>query len=1020
MIIRNSLKSLWRAKGRTILFFTLIMILTLLMSMGVSIFAAVKGFLKDCDEFYTTIGVLEYKGTQYPNEIIYDEGMQEEMATLDLMPLLEEEAVESFAWSDKRLGVITGLDRKDFDVYARNEAVVILGGIGSTGMEEDGSEILTANVYDVLYAQEDKAGTMVMIEQNEVYPLEKGKTYLAHGEFYYGRTSYPYFRVTEFTCVPAQEKGVLYTPLAEVTKANGKYEIPEDLPFKQMAEIIKVRNNSVVLQASPDVKTLYPFHEEQLALSSGDFFTEEEYSGNAKVCMISEQLAGVLSVEVGDRLEIGDVYREGMDIYQSYYPENGFDTSASYEIKGIFKGTPDYNFYVYVPKDAQAASESGTDGGYTIGQFVLKNDSAEEFEQKAEAFLNGRFHLTIYDQGYEVTTRSYISILMVTRIATVLCITAAVAVLLLFGYLFVYKQRETAEIMVLLGTKRAQILWFFEAGAGLVALLAAFLGGLLGFLLHGNIVKSIIGIAEGLQIKPESFSEMKLGIIRILSFEPKLKYPLFLGVTLLIAVGAFLSVFGFIHAAFVKRKGNSKKVMQVKPVRKSSKLSGSAMKYTLLSMRRSGLRSIAVPVLALLAVVLMGSLTQAAAGYRQRLSEVCMNTDIRAYYTDVKGKGVHNLVVDSAKAAELYFTGIPEELYGERKRPYLYLASEKNDADYENIHIMIPASLLQRETMGAKFSRGFDLVQTNSLRNASDFYFLNELEMQWLQGFDESFLTETVIEGVVNCVVPEGFLRNRQLSLGDTFKVAVYWETKEGWYQEIPFRVVGAYPASDGSETIYCPLRVHFPTFLVWGEDNKATGSAEENNRTGYVFTAEERSWLKDWSFVSSKILVKSANLENLRNYLTEQDFSEVSNMGAVRQFIVIEDREYQNTVSNLKQQILYTDYLYPVLYVLIILMGITVSCLLTSGRKQEIALMRGMGAKKTRILVTFLSEQFLLCFLGCLAGFGLWYVTGNRFAENHLWLGATFLAGYLGGTLFTVLRINHVKLSVLLADKEE
>lgn len=113
-------------------------------------------------------------------------------------------------------------------------------------------------------------------------------------------------------------------------------------------------------------------------------------------------------------------------------------------------------------------------------------------------------------------------------------------------------------------------------------------------------------------------------------------------------------------------------------------------------------------------------------------------------------------------------------------------------------------------------------------------------------------------------------------------------------------------------------------------------------------------------------------------------------------------------------------DYLYPVLYALIILMGITVACLLTAGRKKEMALMRGMGAKKGRILLTFLSEQFLLCLFGCLFGFVFWYVTGNGFAWRHLLLGAVFLAGYTAGSLFWVLRINHVKLSVLFADKEE
>ena len=177
---------------------------------------------------------------------------------------------------------------------------------------------------------------------------------MAHGEFYYGRSSYPYFRITEFSSIPAMEQGAVLTPLVEVKKENGEYRIPKDSPFYMMAEILKVRNNSVVLQAAPDVETLPAFHQEQLSLTEGTFFSKEDY-GEKKVCMISEQLAGVLLVQVGDSLEIGAVSRKGMDIYQSYYPKDGFDMVDTYVIKGIFKGEPDYNYYVYVPKDEETA-----------------------------------------------------------------------------------------------------------------------------------------------------------------------------------------------------------------------------------------------------------------------------------------------------------------------------------------------------------------------------------------------------------------------------------------------------------------------------------------------------------------------------------------------------------------------------------------------------------------------------------------------------------------------------------------
>jgi hypothetical protein len=65
MIFSNSLKSIIRSKGKTALFVILIFSLTLALAICVSVWAAIDAFLVECDEFYTTVGVFEYIGTEY-------------------------------------------------------------------------------------------------------------------------------------------------------------------------------------------------------------------------------------------------------------------------------------------------------------------------------------------------------------------------------------------------------------------------------------------------------------------------------------------------------------------------------------------------------------------------------------------------------------------------------------------------------------------------------------------------------------------------------------------------------------------------------------------------------------------------------------------------------------------------------------------------------------------------------------------------------------------------------------------
>jgi len=53
------------------------------LALGVSVWASVMQFLDDCNDFYTTFGLIEYMGTTYPNDTAYDDAMNEVLASFD-------------------------------------------------------------------------------------------------------------------------------------------------------------------------------------------------------------------------------------------------------------------------------------------------------------------------------------------------------------------------------------------------------------------------------------------------------------------------------------------------------------------------------------------------------------------------------------------------------------------------------------------------------------------------------------------------------------------------------------------------------------------------------------------------------------------------------------------------------------------------------------------------------------------------------------------------------------------------
>ena len=129
MLIRNSLLSLVRTKGKTFLFTLLIVALTLTLSLGVCVWASIQQFLDDADDFYTTIGLVEYIGRDYPQDTSIDPNMAEDLSSLDVSAIENDPATILWDDSARYYGFIDGFWRDDDFMSGQNNALIVVSSV---------------------------------------------------------------------------------------------------------------------------------------------------------------------------------------------------------------------------------------------------------------------------------------------------------------------------------------------------------------------------------------------------------------------------------------------------------------------------------------------------------------------------------------------------------------------------------------------------------------------------------------------------------------------------------------------------------------------------------------------------------------------------------------------------------------------------------------------------------------------------------------------------------------------------
>ncbi len=1056
MILRKSLKNVIRSRGKTVLFFVLIFAVTMVTVLGAHLWDSVGKYLDDCDKNYLTIGLLEYMSPEYPDETVFDPGIRSFLDGSDFSKITslmsKSENVLQWDQSERALGYIEGFKRFDSAVPNKLAGVIVVGGVSDY---TNGG--VKPYIREILYSYNYKVGNTVFLmrpdewtEDTKIYDLKPGRVYVLHGDYEFGGGGIPRFWLKEFTNATAERMGALdgiNTFVQDITDAQGsqggaggadgedgagntdeKYVLPEDSIFRKIGRVYEVVNNGVDVYATGNVEALPPFQQQQLYIVEGRVFDAQEYANGEKVCIVTGLIAEKCGVGVGDEIPLSIAVGEDMPVSETYWPDTGFKYENKYRIVGITNNVDRLNHYVFIPKSEDTVL-GANQIGYTIGQVILKNGKADDFYREIEPLLSGRLKLTIYDQGYAAASKPFRDILLVVKIITIVSIMLGVAVIAMFGFLFVYRQRVVSETMISLGAGKARVLGYFGSGSFVIAFFAAGLGAAAGFYFSDITIKLINWIVDGYLAPYDFYSNSRLTVVKSLEFAPEgepVFFAVVAGVIVILAVlSCLIYTFGTFRAAEGRRGARRRTARgqaasgqaargqaaseqaasgqddKGKPVerqaramkeRRSSVMRGGALKYSVLSIRRGGLRSLIVPAVSVVIVLFLCQLASTSGSYARKLQDIFDSTEIRGQFTDPDGRQSGNLLVEAYLLNELLDSGYIRDLKVFKNFHYQYMGRSVADGvPAELPPFEIPVNPFAAENLYNKILLGDTLVFTNDLRSTTEFLFSDTIVTEFADGYDETFLADPTAYGVgetAPCMLPADLMEVNGILLGDTIRVAV--PTDSMWeYDEVDLMVVGSFEKQGLRRSIYLPLGAYIDPELLSGEPDIVREQLFGYKLQSAVFAVED-----------------ATRLEDFRNYLFDSGYSQVRNIGPVRFFVVLEDRIFNNTVSTLKQQIRYINILYPFLYLMVGVIGVVVSYLLVVIRRKEIVIMRGLGARKGRVFMSFFFEQAVLCTGGCLAGLAVWALTGAGVTVMQLYLVGGFAAFFFAGAAFSVRRI--------------
>ena len=1014
MFVRNGIMSNLRERGKTALFSLLIVVstVTIILSLGVLLYC--DAVMKACDGVYRSIALIEYMGSEYPKEDEPDEAARKAAKELTDESILSVNGVTGWTKGTTSYGFTEGYERRSGEMPYGNRSVIVVGDFSSpyyqwTDFDKNGEPIITnksvvyrtALLKNTIYSRTDNEGVLVdILPGTSGFVPEKGKNYILNGSFVdtkgtsreigdYPMNGYSVFKIESF--IDSDE-----LPYALYSDEE---EIPER--FLDAANQYQTMNNYVSVVHCKDVEDVYSFQQNNIRLSAGTF----PDSAHKNACVVTADLAESLGLKPGDDLLLQEMKGTDSDCYNLSL----CNEANSFKVYGITEPSTDYVGTVWAVLDDADTPLFG----YLLGTVSLRNKDAVDAVDMLQDIVPEQVRVTLFDQGYSKAVQPFKEVKKTATSVFMICLAVIVAVLMLFAFLFVGRQAETVNTMICLGTPGSKITLWFLSGALFICGISASLGTIAGSVLRPLVFEKISRIIDRSQSKNDYlwYSENSLGIAKEVTFHPAV--PLWPDIIVLtgIVVVSFLFCFFFLKfQCLLKTPKRGKRRVYVPKGGTSIHFRG-GLRYSLLSIKRGGRKSMIVPAILMLLTTMVLFLSGMYQGWQRDLENAQKNTSIDGTVVSLNGRYYSSLSLygDSVKSL-LSIEGVDDVFlsYG-----YHYWLEEDMPEFGHNEFGK------ERKNIWIEYQP--EIVALNAMKAAKEFYY-SDPGLAWLDGWSEDVLTKNDItpiafrkDGVTDetnipGVFSKSFMEERGMALGDTITCYVRTGGSSDSIKEIGIAVkaVGSYIQQGSKANIYVPLSFHIPMEMITGEDLTSN------------YTDAELEWLKqNFYFSTCRFNISSAGeLDAVRQTLRSEGFSAVGNIMRNRTTILLKDSSFLKLKENMERNIAMGKIMSMMISILVILLGFIISWLMVFTRRREFALMRGLGAKRSRVFASFFLEQAILSFIGCLLGCVSlpWLYTGGVIQIMAL---LVFFICYLLGVSASILFVGKINLMELFNVRE-
>ena len=985
LLWRDSLRNIRRSGTRSLVFFILLSFAASLLILSAYAQGRLLEQLDRLDQSYKTIAVMEYRGPDYPNEEAASPGILQARADLDIESIKEHPAVKAWEPSCEWLAFRDDFLRSD-NIQDIHEVVLRIKPQYLVSEEEEGFrqlDLYACTVKEALFATSNLDGKQANVLFPAGTPIDTKTEYLVSGRVLEGRNPIKTIQV-EALPNPLLEKD---EPIGGVVAVKNDEELSlndDEASFHELAQALQIRTHHIVLEPTDDLGSVYLFHQGLSKMSEGRRFSDEEIASGESVCIVSEFLAKQLELKLGDSLDFQVLQR---DIPEKWNPKAIFSEALSYRIVGIRTGDKETNHIIHLPASSHNRFKE-PDESYRFGTFILENDQAVTFQGESRSFLSDRVQIDVYDQGYAAVAEPYRNILALSKLVLGICAVVACAIVLFFAYHYVYRQEVNARTMIRLGVPKRKVIAYSVISSGIILFFANVVALIFGYLLSDRLDRWLLQLVETEKIDDLRYSST--GLVAAKESAIVLEAP---WRTLLIPAIVYVLVALLILLIFAWRslQGSRRGGISLRSkARMNSSMSRSKLKWLGLSLRRNGLRN-ALSILAIaFSLFFLIYLVRFPKELDQAIVKTKEESTVKGYFTDIYGKRTRALLIEEPEVSRLADSGFIHDLKFSGSMPYRYAGLVRSgDKEQELPYLKIPQSSFARESFFNELRQGEAAVYSNDFYSAPEFYYSRKSRLE--PETANTVLSEKIEEQPYPVIVTRNLLEREGLKMGDVVRFILLGDG----VIEFDFKIVGVFQKAARRESIYMPVGI-----------------------PGEVKAIYEGIY-PDWNappvtYQSAEFLVPAKDLDVFKEYLAEEGFSSSNFINKNRQFIVLEDQQYLETMRSLRRQQEQVSLLYPILRVLVFALALLLPMLLMYTKRREMAIMLSVGRQKIAIFWQFMAEQVILLLVGWVLGLGAAYIWSAL--ETAEWMAALIfvLLWIVGVAIQLIYRLRQPALKLL------